>query len=1278
MSDRVVRVKLSAQVQDYQANMLKAAQATRSVGTEAEKLTQQRQAFDLLGRSMLATGGAMAAGVGLAVKRFADFDAALSNVAATGQDAKNNLDALRRAAIDAGASTVFSATESANAIEELAKAGLSASDILSGGLAGSLDLAAAGSLGVAEAAEIAATTLQQFGLDGSEASHVADLLAAGAGKAMGDVADMGQALNQAGLVANQFGVSIEESVGVLSAFASAGMLGSDAGTSMRTMLLRLANPTKEVTALMEELGINAYDSSGQFVGLAGLAGELETSLAGMSEQQKQTTLAMIFGQDAIRGATILLDEGAAGIQKWTDKVDEQGYAADTARTKLDNLKGDVEALGGAFDSALIAMGSGADGPLRALVQSITEVVDGFNDLPDWAQQAALGVGAVGAAAGLAGGAFFLAVPKVAEFQAAMDGFGPTAQRAGRALGTVAGAVGVFAAVGAAVAGLEAVGDALRGIEAESSELANTLTKGSLDKALAQSVEGTAFPWEIENVKANIKDLSEVLDQMREGRPSANSNDPIDLWFDQLSASVTNLGDALAKASPDELAATLTALQDTYGLTDDNILTLIDSSSTLRANLVAQADAAGLAADDQVLLQFALGGSKDATTDAAAATEVLAAEADAAAADLDSLVAALDGVAGGAMGMADAIDGAQGAINTLKDAAENQKASLNGTNDESIRLRDSMREVESAHRDAAQAILENGGSVDEATSKWQAGREAIVQQRIAMGESEGAARRWADQQLGSADQVRGALADVKSAVDALPENMTMSLTANVASAVNTLQGFINRYGKLQGTINYRATQSVETGAERPGRATGGPIFGPGTGTSDSIPAMLSNGEHVITAAEVERAGGHDRIYAWRKAMMTGTLPTFASGGKVSYAIDRSQVVQWNRDVRRGEARADGLGGNALSLVDKLFDIAADIGGKYGKRLRDDALKSEKAFTRLEKRADEAAARLDKAKDKLSDLRDAASSMASRVASAVRSFFNAGDLATSKTVTTGSSSTKVVNGIVVAGAGVTTTQQDTTSAKSIASTMKKDASAIKRFAEKLKRLSKKGLNPALLEEVALLGIEQGEPIVDALLEASKAEIKSINSSYGTINKYSNQSGDTVADANFEKLIDSAEKQVREAKKNSDAIRDQLKRETTKIIKGITDALNKGSNTKVQKKAFGGPIYGPGSSTSDSIPALLSNGENVWSAAQVERAGGQAAVESLKRLQPTLPRFVNGGPVGFGAAAAGPVTSVVTVESARLIASMTAAAVRDVRSADRSADAQDAHLAAMRGVR
>lgn len=1253
---------LAAQVSEYNAAMLKAAQATKTVGTEAEKLAQRRQSFEQLGRAAMAAGGLMAAGVGLAVKRFSEFDAAMSNVAATGEDARNSIQALRDAAIEAGASTVYSATESANAIEELAKAGISAADILSGGLNGALDLAAAGGLGVAQAAEIAATTMQQFQLSGSDASHVADLLAAGAGKAMGDVTDMGQALNQAGLVANQFGVSVEESVGVLSAFASAGMLGSDAGTSMRTMLLRLANPTKEVTGLMEQLGINAYDSSGQFVGLAGLAGELETSLAGMSEQQKQTTLAMIFGQDAIRGATILLDEGAAGIQKWTDKVNDQGYAAETARTKLDNLKGDIEALGGAFDSALISMGEGANGPLRALTQSLTEVVDGFNGLPDWAQQATLGVGALAGAAGLAGGAFFLAIPKIAEFNAALLDMGPGAQRAGRALGAVSRVAGAAAGFVALTVAAASLASALGEVDEKAKPVETTL-KNFLDDDLDANFDGIAA--EATDLASALElllgdDLNSQMERFGSGLNVFGLPDQVRDTRDQFE----NMGEALAQLVNGGESARAAEL---FGEIASKAEELGFETSEVRDLMPAYQQALDGAANSATL-------AADGTEDAADAAVVLADEAQTAAGELDSMRDALDDVNGAAMSMYGAIDDSRGSLNALVDAAKTSGASLKGTNDESIRLRDAMRDVEQSHRDAAAEMVENGRSVDDAMKHWRAGRDEIIETRVAMGESGDAAAAWADKQLGSAEDVKSALAAVKDAVDAIPSGTTVNVDLLGAAAVEAaLQRLArDRYATIRATVG--AGVAPRAGVDV-ARAAGGAVFGPGTATSDSIPAMLSNGEHVLTAADVAAAGGHDAIYRWRESLHGAPVMRYAKGGKVSYKIDPSEMVDWRRERRRGEVWDAAMGGNAISLVDRLFDIAADIGGKYGKRLRDEALRSEGAFRRLEKASEQAEAKVDKTRDRLLDLRDAAADMASRVASAVRSIFNVADLAITRTVTKTTGTTSMVNGVPVTGTTTTTSEVNATSAKTISASMKKDAKAIKRFGDKLKRLAKKGLNPKLLEEIALLGIEQGEPIVDALLEASKAEIASINSSYKTINSGSNAAGKTVADANYEKLIKSAEDQYKQAKADAKAIRDKLEKETTRIVRAITDGLKAG--TKPIKKAAGGPVFGPGTATSDSIPAFLSNGENVWSAAQVQAHGGQAAVERLKYLTPTAARYAHGGPVGGVSAVAGPLElgpAVISDASMERFAGRVAQALVAVRSAD----GREAVLATQRGVR
>lgn len=378
-----IAIRLMADTASYEAAMTRAGSTARTVASGMEN-TGRKSA--LIASGVTAAGLAVAAFGVAAVKMAADFDQQMSTVQANTGATSAQMNQLRAAAIEAGASTVYSATDSADAINDLGKAGLSTADILSGGLSGALNLAASDGMQVGEAAELMSTTLKQFNLEGSDAGKVADALAAGAGKAVGSAHDLGFALNQAGLMANSMGVSMTETVGTLSAFANAGMIGSDAGTSLKTMLQRLSNPTKEVQAQMDELGISAYDASGQFVGLENFAGQLKTSLGGLTQEQRNAALSVIFGSDAVRAANVLYSEGSEGIAGWTKAVSESGYAAEQAAAKNNNLKGDLENLGGSMESLMISVGEGAQGPLRKMVQGLDTLVDAFAGLPSGVQQ----------------------------------------------------------------------------------------------------------------------------------------------------------------------------------------------------------------------------------------------------------------------------------------------------------------------------------------------------------------------------------------------------------------------------------------------------------------------------------------------------------------------------------------------------------------------------------------------------------------------------------------------------------------------------------------------------------------------------------------------------------------------------------------------------------------------------------------------------------------------------------------------------------------------------
>lgn len=383
-------------------------QATDSSQSLTRSILGNRDAMDKLASGSAIAGAGLLAAFALPVKAFADFDAAMSGVQAATHESASNMALLREAAIKAGADTKYSGTEAAYGITELAKAGVETSDILKGGLDGALSLAAAGELRVGDAAELAATALTQFKLKGSDLNHVADLLAAGAGKAQGSVGDLGYALKQSGLVAAQTGFTIEEAIGALASFAAAGLTGSDAGTSFKVMLQKLQNPSKETAETMSELGLSLYDNQGKVKRLATFAGELKAALRGMTAEQRDATLAQIFGSDAVRAAAVLYENGQEGIQGWIDKVNDSGYAAKTAAIAQDNLKGDLEKLGGAIETLFIKSGSGVADALRPAVQWLDKMVEELTRVD------AGTINTVLAIAGVTGG-LLLAVAAAAKF-----------------------------------------------------------------------------------------------------------------------------------------------------------------------------------------------------------------------------------------------------------------------------------------------------------------------------------------------------------------------------------------------------------------------------------------------------------------------------------------------------------------------------------------------------------------------------------------------------------------------------------------------------------------------------------------------------------------------------------------------------------------------------------------------------------------------------------------------------------------------------------------------
>ncbi len=540
---RTVSVVLRAQVGEYMASMRRAKGATRDVVDQFDRAAKGG-AIENITNSATGLGVGLVGAAGLAVKFSMDFEKAMSGVAAATHASGGEINALREAALQAGKDTQYSATEAAKGITELSKAGVSTANILGGGLKGALDLAAAGELSVSEAAETAASAMTQFKLSGDKVPHIADLLAAAAGKAQGSVHDMGAALNQAGLIASQTGLTIEETTGGLAAFASAGLTGSDAGTSFKQMLLMIQAPSEKTQNLMDELGITMYDNQGQFIGLSKFAGILRDKLSSLTPQARSAALAQIFGADATRAASIMYEQGADGVQKWIDKVNDTGYAQETASKLTDNLAGDIERLKGSLETMAIEAGGGANSGLRLLAKALNAIVDGLSQLPSGLTAALTVMTGVGGIALLAAVGWLKMRRAVADTAEELRKVGPAGERAATALersGKVAGrAATAFIGLEAISIGIKALTDNTPDVErltkAVAEFAATGKATGELEKTFGKNLDDFARVgeyadaasggfWKFFNgVQSGIPVLGDLSDALSEGVFGTSFND----------------------------------------------------------------------------------------------------------------------------------------------------------------------------------------------------------------------------------------------------------------------------------------------------------------------------------------------------------------------------------------------------------------------------------------------------------------------------------------------------------------------------------------------------------------------------------------------------------------------------------------------------------------------------------------------------------------------------------------------------------------------------------
>lgn len=891
MPDRSVVTRFTAHVDGHLAGLAKMKAGTEQVSKSTqETAAKSKRDFGAMGTAAIATGAVIGVALLKAVKSYADFEQAMSRVAAVSGATAAEQEKLSKAAIQAGQDTVFSATEAAKAQEELLKAGVATADVLGGALRGSLDLAAAGGLDLAKSAEIAAQAMNIFNKSGSDVGHIADVLTAGANKSAAGVDDLGMALSQGGLLAKQTGLTLEDTVGVLSAFADNALKGSDAGTSLKTMLQRLTPQSTEQAKAMEALGLSFYDADGQFVGIAESAGRLQKAFADLTPEQRNSALQTIFGSDAVRGANILMEQGEAGIRKYIAAVNDKGAAERMANRMTDNLNGDLEKLSGSLESAFIKAGSGGNAVIRDLVQSVTGLVDKFNQLSPSTQSAVVKIAAATAGALLLAGAAIKATASIVAMKASLNAATLSSAR----LATAVKFLGAAALVG----GVAALANELVAIRA-SGEVASV----GADR-LAKSLGAVA------DSRARL--TGGAADLFREG-----SGGPFGLGQDERwvsSAEAIERFAAVAKASlGDDLHSRFVRLQDMGANTEkfEKYVTQLDGA-------LAQMVASGNAEGAKATLDSLLSGMDPAIV------EDVRKKFEKYPAALDEAKVASDSAASATANLSDDMLTAGKAA---QDAADGTKAfteELQALNQPALDARSAAREVEQAFDDATAALKENGKSFDINSEKGRKNQAALddvasaLNGQIGAMQANGAAQGTLDAKVDSsrtrlynlARQFGLSKAEAKKYIDQVlqtPKSISTTFSAKTAQAKKDLAAIQSNINRLRGLDIRIPVRYVETGP-RPGggrstaggitKAAGGSVYGPGSATSDSIPAMLSNGEHVLTASDVQKAGGQQAIYRMRAGIQSGALK-FANGGAVGFAdggeVDWASILDILQDV-----------------------------------------------------------------------------------------------------------------------------------------------------------------------------------------------------------------------------------------------------------------------------------------------------------------------------------------------------------------------------------------------
>lgn len=450
---------LQREIVETEEELRRLQQEAATTNTALSKIDVAGQKMEAVGNSIAGAGKKMMGvttvidGVGAAaVKTAADFDSAMSQVAAVSGATGKDFDALRNKAREMGAKTKFSATEAAEAMNYMAMAGWKTEDMLSG-IEGIMNLAAASGEDLATTSDIVTDALTAFGLSAKDSGHFADILAAASSNANTNVSMMGETFKYCAPIAGALGFSAEDTAEAIGLMANAGIKSSQAGTALRTIMNNLAGDVKISGKAIGDVTIATTNADGSMRDLSDILADCRSAFGNLTESEKAQAAESLVGKNAMSGFLALMNAGEGDIEKLSSAIENcDGSAEKMAMTMQDNLAGQLTILKSQLQELAISFGDILMPTIRSIVSKLQGFVDKLNGMDEGTKRTIVTIALLVASIGPL---LIIIGTAISKIGVAMQGFVKLANGVSKLKVAIQGGTGVLGKLGAALGGISA-------------------------------------------------------------------------------------------------------------------------------------------------------------------------------------------------------------------------------------------------------------------------------------------------------------------------------------------------------------------------------------------------------------------------------------------------------------------------------------------------------------------------------------------------------------------------------------------------------------------------------------------------------------------------------------------------------------------------------------------------------------------------------------------------------------------------------------------------------